>query len=204
MYYRSIVRSIMNYKINLVIKILILSDFLIFVASNLLSPIFAIFILQKISGATMETVGICASIFYASKAIFEIPVGRFIDKTMSEKDDLYSALLGTVLTAGVYLSYCFLTSVWQIYLAQVVLGLCAAMAYPGWYSIFTRHIDGDKKAVEWSVYDVTMALGIAMAASLGAFIADQYGFYTLFVVISIVTTVGALLLLMIKNKIYLK
>jgi len=204
MYYRSIVRSIVDYKINFVIKILILSDFLIFVASNLLSPIFAIFILQKISGATIETVGICATIFYASKAIFEIPVGKFIDRTVSEKDDLYSALLGTILAAGVYLSYCFLTSVWQIYAAQFVLGLGAALAYPGWYAMFTRHIDGDKKAVEWSVYDVSMALGIAMAASLGAFIADKYGFYALFIVISAVTVVGALSLLMVKNKIYFK
>ncbi len=202
MYHRSILRAVLNYKINIVIKVLIFSDFMIFAASNLLSPIFAIFIISRIPSAGLETVGLCAAIYFISKAVFELPVGRFIDKTRSEKDDLYTALLGTILTAAVYLAYIFINSTWQLYLSNIILGAGAALAYPGWYSIFTRHVDTDKKGVEWSLYDVMMGLGMSISAALGAFIADYYGFNVLFVLIFVFTVIGALLLLSIKNKIY--
>ena len=204
MYHRSILRAIMNYRINLVIKVLIMSDFLIFAAGNLLSPIFAIFVVQGVAGAGLEEVGICASIFYITKAVCEMPVGKYIDRTLSERDDLYTALLGTILISMVYLSYCFISQVWQLYLAQVALGAGAALAYPGWYTIFTRHIDNDKKGVEWSLYDVMMGIGMALSSALGAFIADVYGFQVLFVLVFVITLIGALLLIMIKNKIYIK
>jgi len=203
MYHRSIVRAILNFKINVVIKVLIMSDFLIFAASNLMSPIFAIFIVKQISGAGLEVVGICASIFYVTKAVCEMPIGRYIDRTRGERDDLYMALGGTMITAAVYLSYIFIDHVWQLYLAQLFLGFGAAMAYPGWYTIFTRHVDHDKQGVEWSLYDVMMGIGMAMSSALGAFIADVYGFDILFMIIFFVTIVGSVLLLSIRHKIYL-
>ncbi len=202
MFHRSALKSILNYKVNIVIKVLIMSDFIIFSAGNLLAPIFAIFVMERIHGAGLEVVGICASLYYIAKALVELPVGRFIDKTKSEKDDLWTALLGTILTAVIYVVYMFIDQVWQLYVAHIILGMAAALAYPGWYSIFTRHVDKDKKGVEWSLYDVMMGIGMSISAALGAFIADYYGFNTLMMIAFVVTTIGALLLISIRNKIY--
>lgn len=200
---RNIFRSIASYNINIVIKILILSDFLIFAAYQLFTPIFAIFITDKIGG-NLEVVGISMGIYLFAKALFEMPVGIYIDKSKSEKDDLYASIFGTMLVGAVYLSYVFIDSVGQLYILQGFLGLGGAVAYPGWYSIFTKHIDKGKEGFEWSLYDVLLGIGMAASAALGGFIASIYSFNTLFILVAAITFIGSLLLFIIRNKIYKK
>lgn len=204
MYSRQIVRSIMNFKINVIIKILILSDFLLFAASQLMAPIFAIFITDKIIGAGLTEIGIASALFLISKSIFEMPVGIMIDKTKSEKDDLYSAILGTILTGIVFILYIYVNQIWQLYTLQILLGIAGAIAYPGWCSIFTKHVDKGKEAFEWSLYDVMLGVGMAGAAALGGLAAELFGFNILFIVIAILTFLAGIMLFFIKDKIFLK
>lgn len=201
MYSRAVARFVRQFRINWVIKILIVSDFLIWSAQQLFAPVFAVYVTQQIAGGSLEVIGISASIYFIIRSIVEAPVGLWIDRTKSEKDDLYTALWGTLLTALVMFWYTFMTQVWELYLAQVVLGIGAAIAFPGWYSIFTRHIDKNKEALEWSLYDVLLGLGMAAAAALGGFMATVYGFDVLFNLAGVGTILGALLLLSLRNKI---
>ena len=112
------------------------------------------------------------------------------------------SIMGTVLMALVYFLFIFVTDILHLYLLQGLMGLAAAIAFPGWYSIFTKHVDKGKEGFEWSLYDVVLGLGMAGMAALGGFLADAYGFNVLFVLISGFTLLGALLLLLIKNRIY--
>lgn len=201
MYSRSILRSIKHYKVNLIIKILIVSDFLIWSSYQLLAPFFAIFITEKIPNGTIEVVGIASAIYLVTKSIFEIPVGMYIDRSKSEIDDLFVSILGTALTAATYFSYIFIDSVSQLYILQALLGLGAAIAFPGWYSIFTHHIDKGKEAFEWSLYDVLLGIGMAASAVVGGFLADAYGFEVLFLIVGLFTVVGAILLFAVRKKI---
>lgn len=201
MYSRAVARFVRQFRINWVIKILIVSDFLIWSAQQLFAPVFAVYVTQQIAGGSLEVIGISASIYFIIRSIVEAPVGLWIDRTKSEKDDLYTAFWGTLLTALVMFWYTFMTQVWELYLAQVVLGIGAAIAFPGWYSIFTRHIDKNKEALEWSLYDVLLGLGMAAAAALGGFMATVYGFDVLFNLAGVGTILGALLLLTLRNKI---
>lgn len=198
---RSVVRAMGQLQINWVIKILIISDFLIWVSHQLFAPIFAVFVTDQLFGGSLEVVGISTSIYFVTKSIVEAPVGMWIDRTKAETDDLMTALVGTIMTAFVFFSYNFLTDVWQLYLAQGILGIGAAVAFPGWYSIFTRHIDKHKEALEWSLYDVLLGIGMAGSAALGGFLATVYGFGLVFNLAGISTIAGALLLLSLKNKI---
>jgi len=204
MYHKGLWVSLKKFKINPIIKVLIVSDFLVWSAYNLVAPVFAIYISDQINNSKLEVIGIAAALYFIFKAIFEVPVGIYIDRSKSEKDDLYTAVIGTILTGFVYFSYIFITEVWQLYLAQSILGIAAALAFPGWYSIFTRHIDKEKQAFEWSLYDVLIGIGIAAASALGAFIAEIFGFNILFFVLFILTILGAWLLIIIKNRIYLR
>lgn len=183
---------------------LILSDFLIWSSYNLLAPVFAIFVTGKIANASIEVVGIAASLYAVFKVLVEIPVGIFIDRTKSEKDDLYAAVIGTLAMAAVYFAYVFVDSVWELYILQAILGVAAAFAYPGWLSIFSRHVDAERRAFEWSLYDVTIGVGIALASAIGAFVAEFFGFNVLFIIVGIFSLCGTASLLFIKNKIYLK
>ncbi|KKR03753.1 MAG: hypothetical protein UT32_C0042G0010 [Parcubacteria group bacterium GW2011_GWC2_39_14] len=195
-------RGLMNYHVNLVIKILIASDFIIWSSANLVGPVFAIFIADRLPGGSIAAVGMASMIFFITKSIVEIPVGTYIDKSKSERDDLYSALLGTILNAVSFFLYPLIDSVWQLYLIQIVSGAAAAIAYPGWYSIFTRHIDKSKEAFEWSLYDVLLGLGMAVTAGLGALMVDKFGFNVVFNVIGFMMLVGAALLFIIQGKVF--
>ncbi len=201
MHYKAVRRCLNSYKMNWVIKVLIASDFLIWSSNQLFSPIFAVFITLEVLGGSVEVVGIAMALYLVVKSIFEIPVGIFIDRSTSEKDDLYTAIIGTVLTAVALFSYNFVTEVWHLYLVQTFYGIAAAISHPGRYSIFTKHIDSSKEAFEWSMYDVFLGLGMAAAAALGGFMADIYGFNSLFNIAAVFTLSGAFLLLTIKNKI---
>ena len=202
MYHRGVMRSLMSYRVNLIIKILIASDFIIWSSVNLVSPIFAIFVVDRLPGGSIASMGIASMIYFIAKSIVEIPVGTYIDRSSSERDDLYSALLGTVLSAVVFFLYPSINTVWQLYVLQAVSGAAAAIAFPGWYSIFTRHVDKAKEAFEWSLYDVLLGLGMAFTAALGAFMVERFGFDVVFYIVGVLVFYGAVLLFIIRNKIY--
>ncbi len=201
MYSKHVVRFFNQLQVNWVIKLLILSDFLIWSAQQFFVPVFAIFLTEQIHGATIEVIGITTAIYLIVRSIFEIPVGMWLDRTKAEVDDLYAAFLGTVLTALVFLSYNFITEVWQLYIAQMLWGVGSAVAFPGWYAIFTKHIDKNKEALEWSLYDVVLGIGMAATAAVGGFLATEYGFKAIFIIAAASTLLGAFLLLSLRDKI---
>lgn len=195
-------RAIQQTKVNWVIKTLILADLIILSASQLFGPIFAIFIENKITGDIIEIVGVAAAIYLFSRSIVEIPVGIFVDRTSSEKDDLITTVVGIVVMSCVYFLYTFVDSVWQLYSLQALLGIGTALAWPGWYSIFTRHIDKTKEAFEWSLYDVVVGIGMATTAVVGSVIVKSFGFDWVFYLASAFTLIGALALLTLKAKLF--
>ena len=201
MYSQTLTRFIKQYKVNWIIKILIVSDFLIWSANQLFAPIFAIYITDNIANGTIEAVGFATAIYLIAKSIFQIPVGMYIDRTKSEKDDLYLAVFGTLLTGFVFLSYAFIGELWHLYILQAVLGISAAIGFPGWYSIFTKHIDKKRVAFEWSLYDVVLGLGMAGAAGSGGVLVATFGFSVVFVIAAISAVIGAFLLLLLQNRI---
>lgn len=188
-------------RINPIVKILILSDFIIWSSANLVAPLFAIFIIDQIPGTSILTVGIAAALYVGIRSLVEIPISIIIDKTKSEKDDLYTTVMGSVLGAIVFFMYMYVDSVSQLYALQVLLGVSAAFSYPGWSSIFTHHLDKRHEVFEWSVYDVMLGLGMAVTAVLGSFIVYRFGFSMLFVVAGFSSLIGALVLLLVQNKI---
>jgi len=202
MNYRSLIRGVKNYKVSLVIKLLILSDTLLYSAMNLLAPIYALFIQNEIVGANITTVGIASALYLISRSIFEVPVGIMIDKIKGEKDDWIIMVSGLFLVSIAYFGYMFVGHIWQVFLLQIILGLAAALANPTWCKMFTRHLDKGEEGVEWSMYDVIVGVGAGLAAALGAFIADIYGFDTVFFIVGIVAAFSAIVLLFLKKELY--
>src|SRR3989339_667056 len=173
MNYRYVARSMSHFKVNVVVKILIA---------------------ENVPGGTIEAAGIAVAIYAVSKSVFEVPVGIFIDKKKGERDDLTASFLGTLLQGVAYFLMIFITNIWQLYLLQAVMGFASAVAFPGWYAIFSRHVDDNKQGFEWSLYDVLIGFGYAGAAAISGFIAVMWGFKTIFIVVAIFTCIGAFLL----------
>ena len=192
--------------INKVIRTLIISDFFTNLGWGLLSPVFAIFILEKIShsGLTQAAgiAGLAALFYWIPKSFFQIPIGIYLDKYHGEKDDFWFMVIGTFLMALVPIGYLFSTLPWHIYLLQVVYAAGAAMALPSWMAIFTRHIDKGKEAFEWSTESTFLGTGAGIAGGLGGIMIAILGFNVLLICVSAFTMLSTLLLLVIRNDVF--
>jgi MFS family permease len=72
--------------------------------------------------------------------------------------------------------------------------LVSAATLPTWLAIFTRHIDKEKEGYEWGIYQTAAGLSSAACASLGGFLAAEYGFNALFITVSVLSFAGAVFL----------
>jgi MFS family permease len=189
--------------INKIVKVLVTSDFFLNLGWGLLSPIFALFILEKITLAdpakAAEVAGFAALSYWITKSLIEIPIGRFLDRHPGERDDFWFMVIGLFIVAFVPIGYLFSTSPWHIYVFQVVHAVGMAMTLPSWLAIFTRHIDKGKEAFEWSMETTSIGAGAGIAGGLGGVVASIFGFPTLFIFVSGLTFFSAVLLLLVKN-----
>jgi MFS family permease len=194
--------------INKIIKVLITSDFFLNLGWGLLSPVFALFVLEKITHGDLskaaEIAGFAALCYWISKSFIEIPIGRFLDKKNGEKDDFWFMVIGTFITAIVPIGYLFSTAPWHIYFFQVIHAVGMAMTLPAWLAIFTRHIDKGKEAFEWSMETTSIGAGAGIAGGLGGVMASMFGFDLLFIFVSALTAISAFLLLFVKNNVSTK
>ncbi|MFH0987784.1 MAG: MFS transporter [Parcubacteria group bacterium] len=204
MYYKERWTTFKHLKLNFVIRTLIASDFVIWSSINLVSPIFAIFITDHIAGGSIEVVGISTMIYLIAKSLCEIPIGIMIDRTKSEMDDLYVAIGGTMIVGIVYFMYSYVSGVWGLYALQALLGIGTAGAFPGWYAIFTRHIDESKHGVAWSTHDVLLGIGGAVAAGMGAICVERFGLGLVFNCVGVLVIAGAFMLLLVRDEIFVK
>ncbi|MDP2855726.1 MAG: MFS transporter [bacterium] len=177
--------------INKVIKVLILSDFIITSAFGFVAPIFALFITGKIQGGTIETVGFAAAFYWVVAVLIRLPIARFVDRTKSEKDDFYFMIFGSIIISVVPFLYFLSAKIWHIYLIQALYGLGYSLRMPGWFGMFTRHIDKGHEGYEWSADSVVAGVGAAITAALGGVLATRLGFEALFILIGAISIVGS-------------
>jgi len=179
------------------LALLILSDIFILSSFGLIAPIFAVFITENLIGGTLVTAGLCTTIFLVVKSIVQLPLSKyFIDK---EKHKTHSLLIGTLLIITVPFVYFFAKSVYTIFIAQVIYGLGAALAYPAWFSLFTTYIDKKHKGFEYTLWSTAVGGGTALAAFLGAKAADVLGFKVLFFIVGFIAFLGFLSLIILDR-----
>lgn len=192
MYYK-----LMSKPINKVIKAMIASDVALLTGFGFFMPIFAIFIAQRITvgdtGEAAEIAGFAMAVYWGVKSIFEIPFGKYLDRKLGEKDDLYFVIVGNILAAISVFGFIFSYLSWHIYLLKAIYAIGMAMNVPGWTAIFTRHIDKGKEAFEWATRSTIIGIGAAAAGALGGIIVNNFGFNFLFTGVTMFVFASALL-----------
>lgn len=178
---------------NRVIKVLIATDVTLMTGLGFITPIFAIFVADRIVGGNLEVVGYAAAVYWITKSIVIIPFGSYLDRNHGEKDDLFFILIGSLLAAVSVFGYIFATLAWHVYALQALYAVGMGMNIPGYTAIFTRHIDKGKEAFDWSVRSALIGFATGIAGALGGVIAQTWGFNTLFVLVGAIVFVSALL-----------
>lgn len=191
--------------ISLTVRLLTVSDAVLTAALGLFGPIFAVYLTDSLtSGNALEIIGIGTSIYLFTRSLGQIPLAYVIDKIKGERDDFHILLAGNTIFIVVPLLYIMITEPWHLFAIQFVYGLGAALTYPTWNALFTRHIDKGREGLEWGVYQTTLDMAGAVAAPIGSFIAAFYGFEAVMFFASALAFFSSLFIYLTKNDLRMK
>ncbi|MEK6820377.1 MAG: MFS transporter, partial [Nanoarchaeota archaeon] len=185
----------MKINLNKIIKYLILSDLVFYTGWGLISPIFAIFILDMIQGGNAFVVGMAAAISLIVRSIVRIPFGLYVDKDKTQRRAYWYMVLGLFVGALIPFGFIFSKLPMHIYILQAIFGVSMAMSTAGWTCIFSRRIDKNKESTEWGVDAVAVGLGPGIAALVGGIAVPFFSFTYVFIAVALLGLAGVVLLL---------
>lgn len=189
----------MNLKLNKIISYLILSDLVFYSGWGLISPIFAIYILDSIVGGTAFVVGMSAGINLVVRSLLRVPFGILAER--SQRISFHLMFWGLFFAAFVPIGYIYSTLPIHLYLLQAILGASLAMSTAGWTCLYSRHLDHGKESTQWGIDAVAVGLGPGIAGMVGGAAVTYFSFTSVFLGVTIAGLIGVLLLLIIKSNI---
>lgn len=190
-------RGIWN--LNKIIKYLIYSDLVFYTGWGLISPIFAIFILNNITNGNAFIVGVAASISLIVRSLLRVPFGIYADG--SQKKSYYLMFYGLLIAALTPIGFIYSIYAWHIYILQAIFGFGIAMSSAGWTGIFAKYIDHGKESTEFGLDAVAVGVGPGIAAILGGIAVTYFSFNWVFIAVTIIGLIGVSLLLVIKSEV---
>jgi hypothetical protein len=188
-------------KINKIVKYLILADIAFWTGWGLVTPVFAIFVVDRIQGGTALTVGIATAIYWGLRSLLVFPIGVMLDDYKGERDDYLFLVAGSFIASLVPFGFIFAHYNWHIYMLQFFYGLGLAMSLAGWRSIFTRNIDPTRAAAEWSLDDASLSMGTGLAGLLSGILVTKLGYDISFAVAGTLGLLSVVLLLVLRKEI---
>lgn len=172
-----------HFHINPIVKAFIVSEMFLWSSWNAIIPIFAIFAATKIPGGSTEVAASSFSAYLISRVIFELISGKYMSKS-TEMQKFIVTIIGIILISVGYVGFAMTKDVFSVFVFYGVIGMGLGIATPAKNSLFSMHLDKNKEVAEWSIYDGVVFLGMAMAATIGGFVASKYGFTFLFYLVA--------------------
>lgn len=184
---------------NRIVKFFIFSDLLLWVGWGFVDPLFSVFVIQSVEGATLVSLGLLATVYWIVKGALQIPISLYLDKTDGEKDDFYALVLGLLVSGLTAFSLMLVQEMWQVYLIQFLKAIGFALYIPAWTAIFSRHLDKEHTAFDWALSSSTVSFGIGIAGAVGGSIASIFGFNFVFLMVGFMALASAALLLFVPD-----
>jgi|WetSurMetagenome_2_1015567.scaffolds.fasta_scaffold01745_13 hypothetical protein len=172
-----------DFHMNSVVKAFIISEIFLWSSWNAIIPIFAIFAATKIPGGNTEIAASSFSTYLIVRVIFELISGRYLSKS-TDLQKFVISIVGIILMSLGYVGFALTETVSSIFIFYGVIGMGLGIASPAKNCLFSSHLDKDKEITEWSIYDGFVFMGMAMAAAIGGFVANRYGFTFLFYLVA--------------------
>jgi len=173
----------------------VLSDLFLYIGWGLISPIFSIFTIENIAGATIVTAGTSSAIYWFSRSGIQIPVARFLDKRKGERDDFHALVFALLMIAMASFMLAGTKTIPQLYTVQFFHGLALGIYQVAWPSIFSRHMDKDKVSLDWSLDRASIGAAVAVASILGSQAVALWGFSLVFMFTGTMSILSALALI---------
>ena len=189
-------------KVGRFVRLFVLADLALLAGWGLINPIFALFIVDKVHGATVVTVGMAAAVYWIIKGAIQIPIANFLDKTPGEKDDFMVLVLGLVLASISAFSFASVEEIWQLYAVQVIHAIAFGMYVPSWSGMFSRHLDKNHEALDWSLDSTAMSFAAGVTGLVSGIIVKLFGFILVFVLGGFFSLLSAVVIFFVPHIIF--
>lgn len=177
-------------------KIVLATSAMFGLAGGMFGPIYAVFV-EEIGGDLL-TAGSAYALFAISTGVLMLFTAKLEDRSKhKEKFFIIANILGSI---GI-LGYLFISKPIHLFVVQIILGISDAIGGPVYLTIISKNIDKGKITFQWGMTDATWYILGGVAALIGGYFANLYGFRFIFVIMFIVSLIGlALSLLLLKKK----
>ncbi len=184
---------------NSIVRAFITSEIFLWSGWDAVVPLLAIFVVKNVPGGNIELAASAYSIYLVTRVIFELISGKRLARS-PESSKIYAALFGLVFASIACIGFAFVNYLPLLFLCYGVAGLGIGIASPAKNSLFSTHLDKNKEATQWGIYDAAVLVCIALSTALAGFIATAYGFRTLFVIAGLWILVGTIPYLLYLRK----
>ena len=180
-----------RFKVNRVIRNFIIADLVLLSGWGLIDPIFAVFIKEKIEGATIVTIGVAAAVYWLVKSALQMPIAITLDKIKGEKDEYMVLILGLALSGLAGFGFVLIDQIWQLYVVRVIQAFAFALYIPAWYSIFSRHLDKEHRSFEFALDSTMVGVAAGITGLFSGILVNYFGFVIVFILASIASLLAA-------------
>jgi predicted MFS family arabinose efflux permease len=184
-----------SFHVGRVVKYFTIGDLIFWGGWGLLDPIFSVFIIEKIPGATLATVGISWGIYWVFRGTLQIPIASYLDKTKGESRDFRVLVIGLLILSFSSLGFIVVEKTWQLYGLQIVRAVGFSFYIPAWFAIFSKHLDLGRATFDWTLDNTGAGLAAGLSAFVGGLIATLWGFNALFIMCAALSMIAAAVLL---------
>ncbi|HRN96266.1 MAG TPA: MFS transporter [Candidatus Levybacteria bacterium] len=187
--------------LNPIVKRFIISETFVWSAMNFITPIFAVFAATQVTGGSISIAATGFSVYLVIRVVSELIIGELADN-YSNRRRMRIIIIGTCLLTIGYIGFMFTTTVYQVYLFYAIKGIGMGIATPIKNMIFSTHLDKNRESSEWGMHDAAIFLGMALAAAVGGFIAEEYGFRIVFLIAAFINTLGIIPFVLMSPKVF--
>jgi len=179
------------------LKLLLSSSALFLLAGGLFGPIYAVFVEQI--GGDLLTAGGAYAAFSVVAGILIFFISRWEDH-VRHKEKLVVGGFG--LSCLGFLGYLFIQSPFDLFVVQIIFGVGEAFGTPAFDGLYSNHLDRGKFVSEWGLWESMHYIVIALAAIIGGFLANLFGFRFIFVIMFALSLLGLLVssLLLVRTR----
>ncbi|PKN02876.1 hypothetical protein CVU76_02520 [Candidatus Dojkabacteria bacterium HGW-Dojkabacteria-1] len=186
-------------KLNKVVIYLSLSDVFTWGPYTIISMLTGLYLASKLGENVVQFVGIGTSIYFFTRALFQMPVGILTDKYKHDKDEILILFVGILLMGFPFLLYPYIQNQYQYFFLQFLFGLGVSLNLTNWRKLFALNVDTGREGRQYSMYEVIMSVSTALICILGGYIANMGDIYfdTVMSVAGVIIMLGGIWSIMI-------
>jgi len=177
------------------LKIILATTSLFALAGEMFGPIYAVFV--KEIGGDLLTAGGAYGLFAFSTGLLMFLIAKYEDRVKHQERLIVFS--NSIMCIG-FLGYLFISKPIHLFIVQIILGVSSAIGSPVYSAVYSRAVDKKRAAFHWGAWESLWYMVAGMAAIIGGYLANLYGFRFIFVIMFVISLIGLFVSLLLLEK----